>query len=100
MCEREDGRVCELPNTSVPQFFAGAKAQVGNLWGREMGIKAKIKAELGNAKGWSPAVLLQDFTLIFPVFPSPKGHFQVVIDRLPVQNTGEKNQIIPLECGF
>lgn len=31
MCEREDGRVCELPNTSVSQFFAGAKPQVRNL---------------------------------------------------------------------
>lgn len=31
MCEREDGGVRKLPNTSISQFFAGTKPQVWNL---------------------------------------------------------------------
>lgn len=33
MSEGQDGRVCQLPHSSVPQLFTGAKAQVGNLSG-------------------------------------------------------------------
>lgn len=87
MSEGQDGRVCQLPHSSVPQLFTGAKAQVGNLSGERWELR-QIK---NKKQGQSWAVLKNKALLccsrispffFFPLFPSPKAHFQMVVDRL------------------
>lgn len=45
MCQRQDGRVDQLPHPGLSQFFTGAKAQVRNLRTDKMDVHVIIEKE-------------------------------------------------------